>query len=95
VDIHVEVDPEITVREGHAIAHAVKDRIVRSMVLIKDVLVHIEPAPAAASRGRQPPEEATSTVASRGRQLPEGATATPASRGRQPPEEATGPSAGG
>lgn len=45
VDIHVEVDPNITVREGHQIAHAVKDRILGQMVPIKDVLVHIEPAP--------------------------------------------------
>jgi cation diffusion facilitator family transporter len=45
VDIHVEVDPTLTVREGHAIAHAVKDRLVGGMDLIKDVLVHIEPAP--------------------------------------------------
>jgi cation diffusion facilitator family transporter len=44
VDIHVEVDPEISVRDGHAIAHAVKDRVVSRIVPIKDVLVHIEPA---------------------------------------------------
>jgi len=46
VDIHVEVDPEITVREGHAIGHAVKDRIVAQILTVKDVLVHIEPAEA-------------------------------------------------
>lgn len=45
VDIHVEVDPNLTVREGHAIAHAVKDRIVQEIVPVKDVLVHIEPSP--------------------------------------------------
>jgi divalent metal cation (Fe/Co/Zn/Cd) transporter len=45
VDIHVEVDPGISVREGHAIAHAVKDRVVNHIVQVKDVLVHIEPAP--------------------------------------------------
>jgi cation diffusion facilitator family transporter len=44
VDIHIEVDPETTVRVGHAIAHAVKDRVVRRVVQpIRDVLVHIEP----------------------------------------------------
>jgi cation diffusion facilitator family transporter len=47
VDIHVEVDPDISVRDGHAIAHAVKDRLVGRLITIKDVLVHIEPAPAA------------------------------------------------
>jgi cation diffusion facilitator family transporter len=45
IDIHVEVDPSLSVREGHAIGHAVKDRLLRGIVTIKDVLVHIEPAP--------------------------------------------------
>jgi cation diffusion facilitator family transporter len=45
VDIHVEVNPEISVREGHAIGHAVKDRLLQNVLTIKDVLVHIEPAP--------------------------------------------------
>jgi cation diffusion facilitator family transporter len=45
VDIHVEVDPDISVRDGHSIAHAVKDQIVARVVPIKDVLVHVEPAP--------------------------------------------------
>ncbi|MHB1421820.1 MAG: cation diffusion facilitator family transporter [Gemmataceae bacterium] len=45
VDIHVEVDPEISVREGHAIGHAVKDRLLARIVTVKDALVHIEPAP--------------------------------------------------
>lgn len=45
VDIHVEVDPEMSVRAGHAVAHAVKDRLLQQIVTVKDVLVHIEPAP--------------------------------------------------
>jgi divalent metal cation (Fe/Co/Zn/Cd) transporter len=45
VDIHVEVDPDLSVREGHAIGHAVKDRLIEQVVTVKDVLVHIEPAP--------------------------------------------------
>jgi cation diffusion facilitator family transporter len=47
VDIHVEVDPAMSVREGHAIGHEVKDRLVQRVFTIKDVLVHIEPAPPA------------------------------------------------
>jgi cation diffusion facilitator family transporter len=43
VDIHVEVDPDMTVRDSHAIAHAVKDQVMHRLSLIKDVLVHIEP----------------------------------------------------
>lgn len=45
VDIHVEVDPEISVRDGHEIGHAVKDRLVSGIASVKDVLVHIEPFP--------------------------------------------------
>ena len=44
-DIHIEVDPDRTVRDGHAIAHAVKDRIIDQILTIRDVLVHVEPAP--------------------------------------------------
>jgi cation diffusion facilitator family transporter len=43
VDIHVEVEPEITVHEGHEIGHNVKDRLISHYITIKDVLVHIEP----------------------------------------------------
>lgn len=50
VDIHVEVDPEHSVRDGHAIAHAVKDRVIDRFVPIRDVLVHVEPSPEAARR---------------------------------------------
>jgi cation diffusion facilitator family transporter len=47
VDIHVEVDPELTVSAGHAIGHAVKDRLISRIETVRDVLVHIEPAPGA------------------------------------------------
>lgn len=43
VDIHVEVDGSLTVREGHEIAHLVKDAILESKFRINDVLVHVEP----------------------------------------------------
>jgi cation diffusion facilitator family transporter len=44
VDLHVGVDGEISVREGHDIAHLVKDAIQQTDPRIADVLVHIEPA---------------------------------------------------
>jgi cation diffusion facilitator family transporter len=44
VDLHVEVDSNISVREGHQIAHAVKRAIQENDPRIADVLVHIEPA---------------------------------------------------
>lgn len=46
VDLHVKVDGDISVREGHHIAHAVKRAIQESDPRIADVLVHIEPAKA-------------------------------------------------
>lgn len=44
VDMHVEVDGDISVREGHHIAHEVKRAIQESDPRIADVLIHIEPA---------------------------------------------------
>jgi cation diffusion facilitator family transporter len=45
VDIQVRVDGNLTVREGHDIAHAVKDALLASKSHgISDVTVHIEPA---------------------------------------------------
>jgi cation diffusion facilitator family transporter len=44
VDLHVGVDGNISVHEGHEIAHRVKAAIQQSDSRIADVLVHIEPA---------------------------------------------------
>lgn len=43
-DLHVGVEGGISVREGHDIAHQVKDAIKQTDARIADVLVHIEPA---------------------------------------------------
>jgi len=44
VDIHVRVDGNLSVRAGHAIAHAVKDALLASTKhTITDVSVHVEP----------------------------------------------------
>ncbi len=44
MDIHVEVNSDLTIREGHDIGHAVKDRLLDSELPISDVIIHIEPA---------------------------------------------------
>ena len=44
VDMHVEVDPQMTVQRAHEIAHDVKDKVRRELPAVHDVLVHIEPA---------------------------------------------------
>jgi len=44
MDIHVQVDPTLTVEQGHAIASAVKWQILESQADVASVVVHIEPA---------------------------------------------------
>jgi cation diffusion facilitator family transporter len=44
VDMHVEVNPQMTVQRSHEIAHDVKDKIRAEIPNVRDVLVHIEPA---------------------------------------------------
>ncbi|MFZ5806179.1 MAG: cation diffusion facilitator family transporter [Verrucomicrobiota bacterium] len=44
VDVHVRVDGNLTVYEGHRIAHQVKDALIASSLRINDVSIHIEPA---------------------------------------------------
>jgi cation diffusion facilitator family transporter len=44
VDIHVEVDGDLTVRRGHEIAHEVSTCLKSSSLGVQDVTVHIEPA---------------------------------------------------
>jgi divalent metal cation (Fe/Co/Zn/Cd) transporter len=43
VDIHVEVPGDISVRNGHKIAHSVKDALMESNHSVMDAVVHIEP----------------------------------------------------
>ena len=43
VDIHVVVDPQMTVERSHRIGHEVKDRVRAEIPSVRDVLVHIEP----------------------------------------------------
>ncbi len=44
VDIHIEVNGQLTVERAHVIAHEVKDHLRAQLPKIRDVLVHIEPA---------------------------------------------------
>ena len=53
VDLHLEVDPEMSVRKAHDIATDVRFAIRRQLPWVADVLVHVEPAPTArASPGK-------------------------------------------
>lgn len=45
IDMHIWVDASMNVRDAHALAHAVKDAVRAGLPAVKDVLIHIEPAP--------------------------------------------------
>lgn len=44
MDIHVQVDPDLTVRQGHDIATEVERRIRQASIGVVHVVVHVEPA---------------------------------------------------
>lgn len=44
IDLHLQVDPQITVERGHQIAHDVKQRLIKQHPEVSKVLVHLEPA---------------------------------------------------
>jgi cation diffusion facilitator family transporter len=43
VDLHIEVDPDISVQEGHRLSHEVKDKLQSELPQVRDVMVHVEP----------------------------------------------------
>lgn len=43
VDLDVLVDGELTVREGHDLAHAVHDAVTEQLPFVRKVMVHVEP----------------------------------------------------
>jgi cation diffusion facilitator family transporter len=56
VDMHLEVDPQMTVQRAHQIAHDVKDQVRTYFPEVYDVLVHIEPAGQRTAEGYRKPE---------------------------------------
>jgi cation diffusion facilitator family transporter len=42
-DLHVEADPDMPLREAHAVSHAVKAAIMDQLPNVRNVLVHMEP----------------------------------------------------
>lgn len=43
VDLHIEVDPDISVQEGHRLSHEVKAKLQGELPQVRDVMVHVEP----------------------------------------------------
>jgi len=43
VDLHIVVDGELTVRQGHQLSHRVENEVLRALPQVAEVLVHVEP----------------------------------------------------
>ena len=43
LDLHIQVDPTMTILDGHALGHRVKDVLMQRFPGVQDVLVHLEP----------------------------------------------------
>jgi len=43
VELHIVVDGELTVRQGHQLSHQVEDEVLRALPQVAEVLVHVEP----------------------------------------------------
>ena len=43
IDLHIIVNGEITVREGHGIAHRLKDALLKEIPELSNILIHVEP----------------------------------------------------
>jgi cation diffusion facilitator family transporter len=70
LDLHLCVDPSMTVDDAHAVAHALEDQLRSEMPYLADVVVHVEP-------GRRNPPDSTQADAPDRRQNPDTARDTP------------------
>lgn len=52
VDMHLEVNKDMTVERAHAVAHAVKDKIRERLPNVTEVSIHVEPYPQNQSHSR-------------------------------------------
>ena len=43
VEVHIQVPGDLSVREGHAVGHQVRDAIMAAKSAVRDVVVHVEP----------------------------------------------------
>lgn len=49
MDVHIMVDPELTVREGHNVAEGLETKLLQSFSDVSDIIIHVEPAEQASS----------------------------------------------
>jgi cation diffusion facilitator family transporter len=53
VDLHIVVNGQLTVREGHRIAHNVEAEVLKALPQVSEVLVHVEPEEELAVEGQK------------------------------------------
>lgn len=63
VDLHVMVDPDISVRDGHSVARVVEQRLLHEGPDVVDVLVHLEPYEQGETSGAGPASDQSSNQA--------------------------------
>ena len=54
VDVHLEVDDDMTVLASHRLGHEVEKQVMQAVPQVTQVLVHIEPHQRAEREGRRP-----------------------------------------
>jgi cation diffusion facilitator family transporter len=53
LDLHIWMDPSLRLDEAHRLSHVVKDRLMARLPQIKDIVIHLEPPPAAPAGGER------------------------------------------
>ncbi|MGZ0020251.1 cation diffusion facilitator family transporter [Nitrosomonas sp. wSCUT-2] len=74
VDVHIQVDPRLSVSEGHQIADAVRQRLLEQIDEVTDVTIHIDPEndeSSSPSSDLPPREQVIKELKQRWPQLPE------------------------
>jgi len=53
VDLHIVVNGQLSVREGHRLAHKVEAEVLKALPQVSEVLVHVEPEEELAVEGQK------------------------------------------
>ena len=51
IDLHIIINGELSVREGHRVSHLVQDSVLQELPQVLEVLVHVEPEEELAAKG--------------------------------------------
>ena len=53
MDLHIVVNGQLSVREGHRLAHKVEAEVLKALPRVSEVLVHVEPEEELAVEGQR------------------------------------------